>query len=471
VSGTGSIRAASLADLSLCFEGAIPAIVATVAADGTPNVTFLSRVRMVDGEHIALSNQFFSKTVRNLAENPHASVLLVDPVSYRQYRLALAYERTERAGRVFELLHQDVEAVAAMQGMQGVFKLRGADVYRVLHIEVAPGARSEHPEAADQETVRARADVGPLAELSSRLGRCPDLDRLVGVALDGLAELFGFMHSVLMLLDEEGAQLYTIASRGYPTEGIGSEIPLGEDLVGMAAARCTPIRVGNVRHLSRYSRNVRRSYEDSGEIGPGRQIPIPGLAGAQSKLAVPAMARGQLVGVLVVESEKSVAYTPDDESLLTVVATLVADAVHAARSQSQGAPGAPGAPGGPGGPADAGNRARASSTEQYAHVRYFEVDGSVFIDGDYLIKGVAGRLLWSLLRQNNDEGRVEFTNREIRLDPSLELPHYRDNFENRLVLLKRRLDERRAPIRIDKAGRGRFQLTVGAELALEMIGL
>ena len=52
----------SLADLQLCFEGAIPAVIATASRDGVPNVTFLSRVRMVDGERVALSNQFFSKT-------------------------------------------------------------------------------------------------------------------------------------------------------------------------------------------------------------------------------------------------------------------------------------------------------------------------------------------------------------------------------------------------------------------------
>ena len=89
-------------------------------------------------------------------------------------------------------------------------------------------------------------------------------------------------------------------------------------------------------------------------------------------------------------------------------------------------------------------------------VRYFPIDGSTFIDGDYLIKGVAGRLLWSLLGQYQSEGRVEFSNREVRLDPALELPEYRDNFENRLILLKRRLAERAAPIRIEKVGRGRF---------------
>jgi hypothetical protein len=102
-------------------------------------------------------------------------------------------------------------------------------------------------------------------------------------------------------------------------------------------------------------------------------------------------------------------------------------------------------------------------------VRYFEFDGSVFIDGDYLIKGVAGRLLWSLLRQYMDEGRLDFTNREVRLDPSLELPEFRDNFENRLVLLKRRLDERHASIRIDKTGRGRFRLAIEAELLIESV--
>ena len=120
-----------------------------------------------------------------------------------------------------------------------------------------------------------------------------------------------------------------------------------------------------------------------------------------------------------------------------------------------------------GNPRERGAPPSATPTASRICVRFFPVDGSTFVDGDYLIKGVAGRILWSLLGHHQREGREEFTNREVRLDGTLELPEFRDNFESRLILLKRRLDEREAPVRIEKTGRGRFRLVVAAPLALE----
>jgi hypothetical protein len=47
----------------------------------------------------------------------------------------LAYERTERRGPLFEAMRLDIDAIAALTGMQDVFKLKRADVYRVVSIE------------------------------------------------------------------------------------------------------------------------------------------------------------------------------------------------------------------------------------------------------------------------------------------------------------------------------------------------
>jgi len=443
-------------DLHVCFEGAVPAVIATAAADGTPNVTYLSRVRLVDSERIALSNQFFSKTARNLAENPRASILLVDPHTYDEYRLTVVYERTDRRGPVFERLHADVEALKALGGVASVFKLRAADIYRVVHIESVP-KRPLQPDPDRTHQVR-EASATQLAELTARLSRSTDLDTLVSATVDGLAELFGYEHSVLLLLDEMGTKLYTIASRGYDEQGVGSEVVVGEGIIGMAAARGTPIRLGNLRQMVKYGQTVvrRSSAEEPAAV---RDIPVPLLPKVQSRVAVPAMALGQLVGVLVVESDQLVAFDANDEALLTIVASVVANAIEAERTQARAA--------------EATTRATAPapapSTASSTHVRFYASDGSTFLDGDYLIKGVAGRILWCLLRQHEDEGRSEFSNREVRLDPSLELPEFRDNFESRLILLKRRLDERGSPVRIEKTGRGRFRVVIETALRLESV--
>ncbi|MCZ7525855.1 MAG: GAF domain-containing protein [Acidimicrobiia bacterium] len=456
--------ALSLSDLDACFEGAVPAVIATASADGSPNVTYLSRVRRVDDTHLALSNQFFSKTSRNLAENPRASVLLIDPTTYDQFRVTLAYTRDERRGPVFEQLRGDVDAVAAISGMQDVFRLRAADVYRVVGIEKVLAA--VHLEGADAAPAGGpepdAVATAQLAELGVRLGRCSDLDTLVGTTVDGLADLLRYDHALLLLLDEQGRRLYTIASHGYETEGVGSEVAVGEGIIGMAAARCAPVRLGSLGQMGKYSRTVRRSFERTGGIGPDREIPLPGLPDADSRVAVPMLVGGRLVGVLVVESRQAVAFTEADEAVLTVVASLVGNAIEAERAREHTTDATV--------PGHDASHAPARASAAKVHVRFFPVDGSTFVDGDYLIKGVAGRILWSLLGEHEREGRVHFTNREVRLDPTLEMPELRDNFESRLILLKRRLEERVAPIRIEKTGRGRFRLVVETPLRLEAVG-
>ncbi len=452
----------ALRDLRRCFDGRVPAVISTCSATGIPNITYLSAVQPVDEERVALSNQFMSKTSRNLAENPWATLQLIDPITYSEYRLMLRYERTDRRGPVFERLRDDVDKVAAMTGMQDVFRLRSADICRIESIE-----RVVDLDPVEAGMSRGRAVLlGAAGDLAGRMSRCADLETLMTVALNGLDELLGYRHSSVMLLDEEGVRLFTIASHGYPAEGVGSEVAVGDGVAGAAAARCEPVRVGHLRQMQKYARSVRRSFEREGDVGPERDVPLPGLVDTQSSIAVPAMVRGELVGVLVVDSPLTVAFDEDDEAVLTVVATLVAQMIDIDRTATEAVDPAP-SPARPGADDDDEVPPEECADDE-VHVRFFAEDGSVFLDGDYLIRGVAGRIFWSLVQRHEQAGQTEFTNKELRLDRSLELPGFRDNLDTRLVMLKRRLEERQAPLRLERTGRGRFKLRCPASLRLEL---
>jgi predicted pyridoxine 5'-phosphate oxidase superfamily flavin-nucleotide-binding protein len=121
----------TLRDLAPLLEGVIPPVLATCSASGEPNVTYLSSVQILDDDHVVASNQFFGKTVANLDENPHACVLLQDHVTGAMFRIRIRFDRRETDGPVFDELSRRIDAIAAMMGMESVFRLRSADVYEV----------------------------------------------------------------------------------------------------------------------------------------------------------------------------------------------------------------------------------------------------------------------------------------------------------------------------------------------------
>jgi len=108
-----------------------------------------------------------------------------------------------------------------------------------------------------------------------------------------------------------------------------------------------------------------------------------------------------------------------------------------------------------------------ASPSRHAVVRHYRSDDSIFIDDAYLTKGIPGRLFWKLLQAFVGTGRASFTNKEMRLDASLGLPDIKDNLEARLILLRRRLDERCEFMRLVPAGRGHLHLDVRRGVTLE----
>ncbi len=432
-----------------CLEGAIPATVATCAPDGTPNVSYVSQVHYVDSGHVALTFQFFNKTRENVLANPRAAVMLLNPQTGARYRLEIEYLRTETEGPLFESMKAKLAGIASHSGMVGVFRLLGSDVYRVLEIVKLPGRELPAPGPRRNLLAAVRVCAGVL-------GQCADLDTLLEDLLVALERQFEIHHAMVLMMDAAGGRLYTVASRGYPQSGVGSEIALGCGVIGVAARERTPIRIGHMTAEYSYGRAMRESAEREGMGGLETAIPLPGLADPRSQLAVPILAGGRLLGVLYLESPLELRFSYDDEDALVAIAAQLGMAIRALQEAAEEGEESASTPG-----------VVAAARGAPVTVRHFAADDSIFVGDDYLIKGVAGAIFRKLLADHLRDGRTTFTNRELRLDPAIPLPDISDNLEARLILLQRRLAEHASPLRIEKAGRGRFRLVVGRSFELQ----
>ncbi|MDX9845132.1 MAG: GAF domain-containing protein, partial [Aquabacterium sp.] len=427
------------------------------APDGTPTIAYLSQVQYVDHQHRATTFQFFNTTRHTILANPHAVLKVVDPFSGASHRLHVRYLRTETSGPLFESMKAKLAGIASHTGMADVFRLRGADLYQVEQIDTHA---SQHQPGVPVDDALPR-----LRQMSTLLDASRDLDELLDNTLSALQTVAQIGHTMILKLDEAGERLFTVASRGYPTSGIGSEIPMGHGVIGVAARERTPIRISHMTSEYTYGKAVRDSAE---ALGLHHQletaIPMPGLSESRSQLAVPILAGETLYGVLYVESPEDLRFSYDDEDMLQILAHQFGWMARTFASAAAVDPVSDDTP-----RVSAHPPTPASASDKPVRVRYFKADHSIFLDEDYLIKGVAGAIFWKLLQVMRHEGRDQFTNRELRLAPDLGLPDIADNLEARLVLLQRRLAERTDFIRMHKTGRGRFQLQVSRTLMTQLV--
>lgn len=184
----------------------------------------------------------------------------------------------------------------------------------------------------------------------------------------------------------------TIGTRGYGRTGIGSEIAIGEAVIGTVATGLRAVKISDLSRVRRFNATVQNSVADERQ---SRSIALPGLKGAMSHLAMPIRCQKRLVGVLLVESRNRMAFGHAAEVLAEAMARLA---------------------------------------------------------------GAAGRLLMLILELHLKERRVDFTNRELRWHDATRLPDFKDNLETRLLVLRRRLDEKQVPLRLARVGRGQLRL-------------
>jgi len=421
-------------ELETVLRGSIPMAIATASSEAKSNVTYVSRVHIVDDERIALSNQFLGKTKRNLAENPRASLLAICPSTYSQYRIDVTFEQSLRSGSVFDELRKDIQALAALGQATKHFELLSADIFRVNR--VAKVFETD----ADRQRRELNSESPPISvtllrELSEVAGRTDSSEQM--------------MRAIARQLEQLRPDSTVAAfSPGSPPELIDGSSPLIEiealsRIVGHVSSRAEPVRLDNFVLSLRYAESATVVEQEHNGTTPAAYTP------PKSLLAVPVMSRSEVVGVLTWSSTRGGQFDRADMEGLTVVAGVLSPLLASDNPNSDRRPYPPG---------------------PHSEVALFTVtsdDGSVFIDHEYVIRGLSGEILAYLLGVHAETGRIHFSNRELRSAPELDIPGLRDNLESRLLELQRRLVDKSSPVTIERTSRGRFDLVVETPFSLD----
>ncbi len=158
---------------------------------------------------------------------------------------------------------------------------------------------------SDTELLSTLFDLG--REVTSVL----DLEELLAKIPQLIARLTRFNAFSVYLLDEPRQELRIAYAVGYP-DGVTAtqHLRLGQGVVGAAAEEGRPILVNDIRLEPRYQ-------------GPLRNM--------LSQLAVPMRRKGRVIGALNLLSERTGAFTSQDEALLRQFAAHVAVAIENAR--------------------------------------------------------------------------------------------------------------------------------------------
>jgi sigma-B regulation protein RsbU (phosphoserine phosphatase) len=150
-----------------------------------------------------------------------------------------------------------------------------------------------------------------LLEVSRVTAETLDLDKLLENVASIVREVVRYDVFAIFLHSERDKGLRIRYSIGHREEVVRNLlIPVGEGVVGAAAASRQPVLVGDVSKDPRY---------------------LSALDAIRSELAVPMVARGKLVGVLDVESTRVSAYGEQERALLRLIASRVATSIDNAR--------------------------------------------------------------------------------------------------------------------------------------------
>ena len=183
-----------------------------------------------------------------------------------------------------------------------------------------------------RELAQKEAEVRVLRQISLEVNSTLNLDEICDIVLRTMDKLFNFHHSIILLLEDSGETLRVVASRGYEGQALGAKVAVGTGVLGVVAKRRKLMRVSNLRQQRAYASTIRKQMEEAGRVAElDAIVQMPGLANAESQIAIPLVIKDRLIGVFSVESTEQSTFNENDELLVTIVANQAASAIHNAQ--------------------------------------------------------------------------------------------------------------------------------------------
>ena len=153
--------------------------------------------------------------------------------------------------------------------------------------------------------------LSTLAQIGEEVNASLDLDEVLARSAALIKRHIDYEIFGVLLFESDGIHLKHRFSIGYPRElAENLRIPVGNGITGTAAATGHPVRVSDTSTDPRY---------------------INAIESVRSELAVPLMLRGKCVGVLDIQSGHLDYFTPEQQSILTLLASRLAVAIENAR--------------------------------------------------------------------------------------------------------------------------------------------
>ena len=183
------------------------------------------------------------------------------------------------------------------------------------NLEQRVDERTSELEAANQQTLQRAKQLQIITEVSEAIADLKNLKELFPAVTNLISERFSFYHVGIFLIDDEkkNAILQAANSEGGKTMlARGHQLALGKGVVGYAAQSGQPRIALDVGSDAVYFDN-------------------PDLPNTHSEVALPLKSRGEIIGVLDVQSTEAGAFSKEDLQVLTALANQVSIAFENAR--------------------------------------------------------------------------------------------------------------------------------------------